>query len=45
MVTHEAPAGALSDALGELQSLAAVRRGSRPIPVVSDRGVAELGWA
>jgi homoserine dehydrogenase len=45
VVTHEAPAGALSDALGELQSLAAVRRGSRPIPVVSDRGVAELGWA
>jgi homoserine dehydrogenase len=45
VVTHEAPAGALSDALGELQSLPAVRRGSRPIPVVSDRGVAELGWA
>jgi homoserine dehydrogenase len=45
VVTHEAAAGALGDALDELGALAEVRRRSRPIPVVSDRGVAELGWA
>ena len=45
VVTHEAAAGALADALDELGALAEVRRRSRPIPVVSDRGVAELGWA
>ena len=45
VVTHEAAAGALTDALDELGALDEVRRRSRPIPVVSDRGVAELGWA
>jgi hypothetical protein len=45
VVTHEAPAGALAAALGDLGGLEEVRRVSRPIPVVSDRGVAELGWA
>jgi homoserine dehydrogenase len=45
VVTHEAAAGALADALAELEALGEVRRRSRPIPVVSDRGVAELGWA
>jgi homoserine dehydrogenase len=45
VVTHEAPAGSLADALAELGALDEVRRGSHPIPVVSDRGVAELGWA
>ena len=45
VVTHEAAAGALADALDELGALDEVRRRSRPIPVVSDRGVAELGWA
>jgi homoserine dehydrogenase len=45
VVTHEAPAGALAAALADLEALDEVRRGSRPIPVVSDRGVAELGWA
>jgi homoserine dehydrogenase len=45
VVTHEAPAGALAGALAQLDALDQVRRGSRPIPVVSDRGVAELGWA
>jgi homoserine dehydrogenase len=45
VVTHEAAAGALADALAELEALPEVRRRSRPIPVVSDRGVAELGWA
>ena len=45
VVTHEAPAGALDAALAELGALPEVRRGARPIPVVSDRGVQELGWA
>jgi homoserine dehydrogenase len=45
VVTHEAQAGALATALDDLGSLAEVRRSSRPIPVVSDRGVTELGWA
>jgi homoserine dehydrogenase len=45
VVTHEAPAGALADALDQLAGLAEVRRRARPIPVVSDRGVPELGWA
>jgi homoserine dehydrogenase len=45
VVTHEAAAGALAAALAELGALAEVSRWSRPIPVVSDRGVAELGWA
>jgi homoserine dehydrogenase len=45
VVTHEAPAGALAGALADLRALDEVRRASRPIPVVSDRGVAELGWA
>ncbi len=45
VVTHETPAGALADALADLESLDEVRRASRPIPVVSDRGVTELGWA
>ena len=44
VVTHEAAAGSLADALAELEALSEVRRRSRPIPVVSDRGVAELGW-
>jgi homoserine dehydrogenase len=45
VVSHEAPAGALDAALTQLAALPEVRRRSRPIPVVSDRGVAELGWA
>jgi homoserine dehydrogenase len=45
VVTHEAAAGALAAALAELGALGEVRRRSWPVPVVSDRGVAELGWA
>jgi homoserine dehydrogenase len=45
VVTHEAAAGSLADALAELEASAEVRRRSRPIPVVSDRGVPELGWS
>ena len=45
VVTHEARAGALSDALEALGALPEVHQRSQPLPVVSDRGVAELGWA
>jgi homoserine dehydrogenase len=45
LVTHEARSGALHDALDALGELPEVHRRSRPMPVVSDRGVAELGWA
>jgi homoserine dehydrogenase len=45
VVTHEARAGALEDALAALGELSDVHRRSNPLPVVSDRGVSELGWA
>jgi homoserine dehydrogenase len=45
VVTHEAREGSLSDALAAITALDEVRRKPLPFPVVSDRGVAELGWA
>jgi homoserine dehydrogenase len=45
VVTHEARVGALDDALVALEALAEVHAASQPMPVVSDRGVTELGWA
>ncbi len=45
VVTHESRAGALADALEALGDLPEVHRRSQPLPVISDRGVAELGWA
>jgi homoserine dehydrogenase len=45
VVAHEAPEGALNDALAAITALGEVRRRPLPFPVVSDRGVAELGWA
>ena len=45
VVTHEAREGALTDALAAIDALGEVRRKPLPFPVVSDRGVAELGWA
>ncbi len=45
VVTHEAATGALDDALAAIGDLPAIKRRSTPLPVVSDRGVAELGWA
>jgi len=45
VVTHEARAGALEEALTALGELSDVHRRSNPLPVVSDRGVSELGWA
>jgi homoserine dehydrogenase len=45
VVTHEAREGALSAALAAITALPEVHRKPLPFPVVSDRGVAELGWA
>jgi homoserine dehydrogenase len=45
VVTHEARAGALDEALAALGDLPDVHSHSVPRPVISDRGVAELGWA
>ena len=45
VVTHEARSGALAEALRAIEALGDVRRRPRPLPVISDRGVAELGWA
>jgi homoserine dehydrogenase len=45
VVTHEARAGALDGALADLEALPEVHKRSRALPVVSDRGVTELGWA
>ncbi len=44
VVTHEARAGGLEDALRAIGQLADVHSSSVPLPVISDRGVAELGW-
>jgi homoserine dehydrogenase len=44
VVTHEAQAGALDAALDAIAKLTEVRSRPVPIPVVSDRGVSELGW-
>jgi homoserine dehydrogenase len=45
VVTHEARSGSLDEALGAIEELADVRRRPVPLRVISDRGVAELGWA
>jgi homoserine dehydrogenase len=45
VVTHEARQGALDDALATIAAMDEVRRKPLPFPVVSDRGVTELGWA
>jgi len=45
VVTHEARSGSLTAALDALGALAEVHRCSLPLPVVSERGVVELGWA
>jgi homoserine dehydrogenase len=44
VVTHEAPEGALTEAIAAIDALVEVRRRPLPFPVVSDRGVSELGW-
>jgi homoserine dehydrogenase len=45
VVTHEAPAGALDDALAEVAALPETKSPPSALPVVSDRGVPGLGWA
>jgi homoserine dehydrogenase len=45
IVTHEAPSGQLRAALDEIDGLEDTRAPASALPVVSDRGVAELGWA
>ena len=45
VVTHEAPAGRVDAALSAIRALAESRGDASALPVVSDRGVAELGWA
>jgi homoserine dehydrogenase len=44
VVTHEAPGGDLEDALEEIASLPETKGRPTALPVVSDRGVPELGW-
>jgi homoserine dehydrogenase len=44
VVTHEAPAGRVEAALTAIRALAESRGGATALPVVSDRGVEELGW-
>src|SRR3954454_22131763 len=45
VVTHEAREGSLKDALATISGFEEVRKPPVPYPVVSERGVAELGWA
>jgi homoserine dehydrogenase len=44
IVTHEAPEGKLREALAEIDALEETRAQASALPVISDRGVAELGW-
>lgn len=45
IVTHEAEAGRVADALVEIERLPETRRAPSALRVISDRGVAGLGWA
>jgi homoserine dehydrogenase len=45
VVTHEAREGSLKEALATISAFDEVRKPPVPYPVVSERGVAELGWA
>jgi homoserine dehydrogenase len=44
VVTHEAPAGRVQAALAAIDALPESRGAGRALPVVSQRGVEELGW-
>jgi homoserine dehydrogenase len=44
IVTHEAPEGRLRAALDAIDALQETRGKASAVPVISDRGVAELGW-
>jgi homoserine dehydrogenase len=45
VVTHEAPAGSVDAALAAIRSLPESRGDASALPVVSDRGVEQLGWS
>ncbi len=45
VVTHETRQGSLDDAIATITAMDEVRRKPLPFPVVSERGVSELGWA
>ncbi len=45
VVTHEAPAGRVQAALDAIRALPECRGEASALPVVSSRGVEELGWA
>ena len=45
VVTHETPAGQVAAALAAIRGLPESRGEASALPVVSDRGVEELGWA
>jgi homoserine dehydrogenase len=45
VVTHEAPAGRVAAALAAIRALPESRGDAAALPVISDRGVEELGWA
>ena len=45
VVTHEAPAGKVEAALAAIRALPESRGEATALPVVSERGVEELGWA
>jgi homoserine dehydrogenase len=45
VVTHEAPAGRVEAALAAIRALPESRGEASALPVVSERGVEELGWA
>jgi homoserine dehydrogenase len=45
VVTHEAPARNVQAALDAIRKLPEARRRVAALPVVSSRGVEELGWA
>jgi hypothetical protein len=45
VVTHEAPAGQVEAALAAIRLLPESRGEATALPVVSEHGVEELGWA
>src|SRR3954454_15255652 len=45
VVTHEAKAGDMAAALAEIRDLPETTNEPEALPVISERGVAELGWA
>ena len=44
IVTHEARWGAVEDALAEISALPETQRHPTVLPVISQRGVPDLGW-